>query len=224
MRTLCLRHNTCTEGGTCLGSRHFVNKVSGQHFLAENKQEAAEFYSQHLPVHSRGVIWKIKSKSNFPVSFSLIGAEMNLVGNYRTLRGLRTVNPEGLPSVHEKLKIIGHIGHFRWLGPNISWEISQIWIEYIKPIGQMSDESWKFFRYTGCRQLMSVYKTSGRPFANATCQLYGRLLNGGDWSVLATAKEPLTTCLTRYIWRYLMQQYWTTMIPWGHTNFLWLKF
>ena len=30
------------------------------------------------------------------------------------------------------MKIIGHIGHFRWLGPNVWWEISQIWIEYIK--------------------------------------------------------------------------------------------
>ena len=46
-------------------------------------------------------------------------------------------------------KIIGHVGHFRWLGPNVRWEISRIWIEYIKPIGQMSDESWKFFGYTG---------------------------------------------------------------------------
>ena len=46
------------------------------------------------------------------------------------------------------MKIIGHIGHFWWLGPNVWWEISQIWIEYIKPIGQMSDESWKFFGYT----------------------------------------------------------------------------
>ena len=61
-----------------------------------NKIEVVEFYFQHLPVHSRGVIWKIKSKSNFPVSFNLISAEMNLVGNYRTLGGLRTVNPEGL--------------------------------------------------------------------------------------------------------------------------------
>ena len=85
-------------GVACFGSRHFVNTVSGQHFSAENKQAAAEFDSQHLPMHFRGVIWKIKSKSNFPVSFSLINAEMNLVGNYRTLRGLRTVNPEGLPS------------------------------------------------------------------------------------------------------------------------------
>ena len=85
-------------GVACFGSRHFVNTVSGQHFSAENKQAAAEFYSQHLPMHFRGVIWKMKSKSNFPVSFNLISAEMNLVANYRTLRGLRTVNPEGLPS------------------------------------------------------------------------------------------------------------------------------
>ena len=89
-----------TLGSTCFRSRHFVNKVSGQHFSAENKQEAAQFYHQHLPVHSRGVIWKTKSKPNFLVSFSLISADMNLVGNYRTLRGLRTINPEGLPSTN----------------------------------------------------------------------------------------------------------------------------
>ena len=89
----------CALGVACFGSRHFVNTVSGQHFSAENKQEAAEFYSQHLPMHFRGVIWKIKSKTNFPVSLSLISAEMNLVGNYRTLRGLQTINPEGLPSI-----------------------------------------------------------------------------------------------------------------------------
>ena len=87
-----------TLGVTCFDYRHFVNKVSGQHFSAENKQEAAECYSQHLPAHSRCIMWKIKSKSNFPVSFNLISAEMNLVGNYRTLRGIRTVNPKGLPS------------------------------------------------------------------------------------------------------------------------------
>ena len=87
-----------TLGDTRCTPRHFVNKVSVRQFSAENKQESAEFYSQHLPMHSRDVIWKIKSKSTFPVSFSLVSAEMNLVGNYRTLRGLRTVNPEGLPS------------------------------------------------------------------------------------------------------------------------------
>ena len=46
------------------------------------------------------------------------------------------------------MKIIGHIRHFWWLDPNVWWESSQIWIEYIKPIRQMSDESWKFFGYT----------------------------------------------------------------------------
>ena len=40
------------------------------------------------------------------------------------------------------------IGHFRWTGPNVWWEISLIWIEHIKPIGQMSHEPWKFFSYT----------------------------------------------------------------------------
>ena len=29
-------------------------------------------------------------------------------------------------------KIIRRVGHFRWLGPNVWWEISQFWIEYIK--------------------------------------------------------------------------------------------
>ena len=31
------------------------------------------------------------------------------------------------------MKIIRHIRHFWWLGPNFWWEISHIWIEYIKP-------------------------------------------------------------------------------------------
>ena len=49
-------------------------------------------------------------------------------------------------------KIIGHVGHFRWLGLNVWWwwEISQILIGYIKSIGQMSDEPWKFFSYAAC--------------------------------------------------------------------------
>ena len=38
------------------------------------------------------------------------------------------------------MKIIGHVRHFWWLGPNVWWEVSQVWIEYIKP-----DEPWKFF-------------------------------------------------------------------------------
>ena len=45
-------------------------------------------------------------------------------------------------------KIIRRVGHFRLLGPNVWWEISQFWIEYIKPIGQMSGEPWKFFDNT----------------------------------------------------------------------------
>ena len=40
------------------------------------------------------------------------------------------------------------VGPFRWLGPDVWWEISQIWIEHIKPIGQMSDGPWKIFGYT----------------------------------------------------------------------------
>ena len=30
-------------------------------------------------------------------------------------------------------KIIGHVGHFWLLGPNVWWDISQTWIEYISP-------------------------------------------------------------------------------------------
>ena len=51
-RVMCAYHTYVTIrrtlGVTCFGSRHFVNKVSRQHFSAENKQEAAECYSQHL--------------------------------------------------------------------------------------------------------------------------------------------------------------------------------
>ena len=49
-------------------------------------------------------------------------------------------------SVHEN-----HRTHrtFPMARPKCLREISQIWIEYMKPIGQMSDEPWKFFRYTG---------------------------------------------------------------------------
>ena len=45
-------------------------------------------------------------------------------------------------------KMSGTSENFRWLGPDVWWEISQIYIEYIKPIRQMSDEPWKFFAYT----------------------------------------------------------------------------
>ena len=46
------------------------------------------------------------------------------------------------------IKIIGHIVHFRWLGPNVWREISQIWIEYIKPIRQIVWWSTKSFLAT----------------------------------------------------------------------------
>ena len=56
------------------------------------------------------------------------------------------------------MKIIGHVRHFRWLGPNVWVQISQTWIEYIKPIGQISDEPWRF-----SATLAGVYtKFSGR--------------------------------------------------------------
>ena len=49
-------------------------------------------------------------------------------------------------------KIIRHIWHFRWLGPNVRWDFTNLnriqYIVNIKPIGQMSDEPWKFFGYT----------------------------------------------------------------------------
>ena len=67
-------------------------------------------------------------------------------------------------------KIIGHVGHFRWLGPNVRWEIWRILIEYIKPIGQMSDESWKFFGYTATLTVVRLgipslfcYRTTWKP-------------------------------------------------------------
>ena len=123
-------------GVACFGSHHFVNTVSGQHFSAENKQEAAEFDSQHLPMHFRGVIWKIKSKSNFLASFNLISAEMNLVGNYRMLRGLRTINPEGLRSINVHCASVKcgprsvHYDHFllvAWSQQIIDWRTNQNW-------------------------------------------------------------------------------------------------
>ena len=45
-------------------------------------------------------------------------------------------------------KIIGHVRHFWWLGPNVWWEILQFCIDHIKSIGQMSDEPWRFFGNT----------------------------------------------------------------------------
>ena len=67
------------------------------------------------------------------------------------------------PSNSVFMKIIRHIGHFRWLGPNVWWGISQIWKEYIKPIKQMSDESWKFFGYTATYSKVSRHHTGWYP-------------------------------------------------------------
>ena len=69
-------------------------------------------------------------------------------------------------------KIIGHIRHFWWLGPNVWWGISQIWIEYIKPIGQMSDEPWEFFGYSAIlRAILHICTQTNR-----------RLFNSDNWN------------------------------------------
>ena len=68
------------------------------------------------------------------------------------------------------MKIIGHIRYFWWLGPNVWWEISQIWIEYIKPIGQMSDEPWEFFGYSA---ILHICTPTNR-----------RLFNSDNWNSL----------------------------------------
>ena len=49
-----------------------------------------------------------------------------------------------------------NVGHFRWLGSNVWWEISQIYIEHIKPIRQMSDEPWKFFANTDASENLAI--------------------------------------------------------------------
>ena len=100
VRIVCLHHYTLYTRWQCFGFRHFVNKVSAQDVSADDKQEAAEFYFQHLPMHSHDVVWKIKSKSTFAVIFGLANVEMNLVGNYWRMKGLRTINPVGLPSTN----------------------------------------------------------------------------------------------------------------------------
>ena len=95
----------CTLGNICFGSRHFVNKVSAQHFSTENKEEAARILSSRF-ADELVTSYERSNQSltlgiylpKFRVNFSLADAEMNLAGNYRTLRGLRTVNPVGLPS------------------------------------------------------------------------------------------------------------------------------
>ena len=43
--------------------------------LCRKQTRSSRISSQHLPIHFRGVIWKIKSKSNSPVSFSLLSAQ-----------------------------------------------------------------------------------------------------------------------------------------------------
>ena len=155
-------------GSTRFRSRHFVNKVSGQHFLAENKQEAAEFYHQHLPVHSLGVIWKTKSKSNFPVSFSLISAEINLVGNYRTLRGLQTVNPEGLPSTIWRRDLSSQLDWFpMWLKQTkcifFSWDCCIVGILKCRGRhGPMLTERSRHGSWNSLRQTSNRSRLTGR--------------------------------------------------------------
>ena len=96
---LCLRHNTPYTRWHVFWVPPFCKQGLRATLFSRNQTKSSRMsFPTFLPVHPRGVIWKIKSKSNFPVSFSLISAEMNLVGNYQTLRGLRTVNPEGLQS------------------------------------------------------------------------------------------------------------------------------
>ena len=50
------------------------------------------------------------------------------------------------------MKIIRHVGHFRWLGPNVWWEISHIWLQYVQPIRQndclMNHDSFSVIVYT----------------------------------------------------------------------------
>ena len=74
------------------------------------------------------------------------------------------MKPADMTSVGEK---VGHIGHFRWLGPNVWWEISQIYVEYIKPVRQMCDEPCKFFAYTDMTPIphtdISVFLVSSWP-------------------------------------------------------------
>ena len=87
-------------------------------------------------------------------------------------------------------KIIGHIGHFRWHGPNVRWEISQIWIEYIKSIGQMSDEPWKFFGYS-----VTWYLIGTKPLQYLNQLLYPRptKLEGGYTGFTLSVR--LSVCL-----------------------------
>ena len=149
-------------GVACFGSRHFVNTVSGQHFSAENKQEAAEFDSQYFPMHFRGVIWKIKSKSNFPVSFSLINAEMNLVGNYNWRQPLRVDGPKA-----SQRSIITHKIHFCTDQAKTHRE-GRFWFDLSYDVTgvhrQMLRIKFCWFLFVFCRKLSHwdlVYKMAG---------------------------------------------------------------
>ena len=75
VRILCLRHNT-----TCARCHVFWVAPFCEHglratLLCRKQTRSSRISSQHLPIHFRGVIWKIKSKSNSPVSFSLLSAQ-----------------------------------------------------------------------------------------------------------------------------------------------------
>ena len=62
-------------------------------------------------------------------------------------------------------KNVGKARHFQRLGPDVWWEISQIYIEYIKPTRQMSDELWKFFTFTE-----EIVKIKSLWLCDAICQ------------------------------------------------------
>ena len=101
LRILCLRHNTryvrwhvlcippvCKQG---LSATHIGRKQTRiSRILFSTFADALLWH--HLKDQIKIYL------PMFQVGFSLVNAEMNLVGNYGTLRGLRTVNPEGLPS------------------------------------------------------------------------------------------------------------------------------
>ena len=93
-------------------------------------------------------------------------------------------------------KIIRHIRHFQWLDPNVWCEISQIRIEYIKPIGQISDESWKFWGYTAygeysaCKKFVLKRLYTGEKICHPIYQAQQHHQN-----LLAETLPPINTCL-----------------------------
>ena len=108
LRILCLRHNTPYVRWHALHTPPFCKQgLSATVFGRKQTRISRILFSTFVDALPW---WKIKSKSTFPVSFSLVSAEMNLVGNYRTLRGLRTVNPEGLPSTSNELRAAANFG------------------------------------------------------------------------------------------------------------------